>query len=311
MDSIEKKLIGIIKVARPVHWTKNVAVFAGIVFAGQLFDKRQLVPVFEAFITFCFASSATYVINDILDRGRDKLHPIKKYRPIASGLISVPMAVVLASVLILISWRLASSISDLFTIMIFGYLLLQIAYSLYLKHIAVVDIMVIATGFVLRIYAGAYIIDAHLSVWFLLCVISTALFLASGKRRAELGAIGTGGETRKSLVGYNKEALNSYVTMFGNASWMSWALFTFFESPRASEPLVLFLSEISRTTTINKLLMITIPVAIFGIMRYQGLISSERTEAPEKILLKDVSLVSAIALWVGIVLIVYYGGVAG
>jgi 4-hydroxybenzoate polyprenyltransferase len=311
MDSIEKKLIGIIKVARPIHWTKNVAVFAGIVFAGQLFDKRQFIPVFEAFVTFCFASSATYVINDILDRGRDRLHPIKKNRPIASGLLSVPLAMVVASVLILASWILASSISDLFTIMIFGYLLLQIAYSLYLKHIAVVDIMVIATGFVLRIYAGAYIIDAHLSVWFLLCVISTALFLASGKRRAELGVIGTSGETRKSLVGYNKEALNSYVTMFGNASWMSWALFTFFESPRASEPLVLFLSEISRTTTINKLLMITIPVAIFGIMRYQGLISSERTEAPEKVLLKDVSLVSAIALWVGIVLIVYYGGVAG
>jgi 4-hydroxybenzoate polyprenyltransferase len=311
MDSIEKTIFGLIRIARPVHWTKNIAVFAGIVFAGQLFEKAQMTRVIEAFITFCLASSATYVINDILDRGRDRMHPIKKHRPIASGVISIPLALAFASGLVLSSLFLASRISDLFTFMILGYLLLQAAYSLYLKHIAVVDIMVIATGFVLRIYAGAYIIDAHLSVWFLLCVISTALFLASGKRRAELGAIGATGETRKSLVGYNKEALNSYVTMFGNASWMSWALFTFFESPRASEPLVLFLSEISRTTTINKLLMITIPVAIFGIMRYQGLISSERTEAPEKILLKDVSLVTAIAIWVGIVLIVYYGGVTG
>lgn len=194
--------------------------------------------------------------------------------------------------------------------MLLGYLLLQIAYSTYLKHIYVIDILVIATGFIIRIYSGAIVINAHLSVWFLLCVISIALFFAAGKRRAELGVVGKEGRTRRSLIRYSEGLLNSYVTMFGNAAWMSWALFTFFESPRVSVPLWLFLAEISRTTTVDKLLMITIPVSIFGIMRYLSLIFEDRAEAPEKILLTDWPLVSSVILWVGMVIWILYGGVS-
>jgi 4-hydroxybenzoate polyprenyltransferase len=179
-----------------------------------------------------------------------------------------------------------------------------------LKHIATVDILVIAAGFIIRVYAGAFVIDAHLSVWFLLCVISIALFLAAGKRRAELGIVENYKETRKSLNKYSRELLNSYVTMFGNAAWMSWALFTFFESPTTTTPVWLALSEISRTTTISKLLMITIPVVIFGIMRYQSLIFENKSEAPEKVLLTDKPLIFSIALWVVLVVGILYGGVA-
>jgi len=151
------------------------------------------------------------------------------------------------------------------------------------------------------------VIDAHLSVWFLLCVISVALFLASGKRRAEIGIIPER-NTRLSLSKYRKELLNSYVTMFGSAAWMSWALFTFFESPPANLPVWLFLAEISKTTTINKLLMVTTPIVIFGIMRYESLIFENRSESPEKLLLTDKSLIASIALWLGLVVAILYGG---
>jgi len=163
----------------------------------------------------------------------------------------------------------------------------------------------------MRVYAGAFAIDAHLSVWFLLCVISVALFLASGKRRAELNLVHDAESvTRKSLKNYKKDLVNSYVTMFGNASWMSWALFTFFESPRAKLPVWLALAELSKTTTVDKLLMLTIPITIFGIMRYEALIFEERSEAPEKLLLTDKALIITVGLWVAVVYWVLYSGVS-
>jgi hypothetical protein len=174
----------------------------------------------------------------------------------------------------------------------------------------IVDILIIAAGFVIRVYAGAFVIDAHLSVWFLLCVLSVALFLASGKRRAELRVVDDPQKTRKSLSKYSKELLNSYVTMFGNAAWMSWALFTFFESPRLTVPLWLVLAEFSQTTSVNKLLMVTIPVSIFGIMRYQSLIFEGRSESPEKLLLTDLGLVTSVLLWVSMVVWILYGGLS-
>ncbi|KKS17708.1 MAG: 4-hydroxybenzoate polyprenyltransferase-like protein prenyltransferase [Candidatus Woesebacteria bacterium GW2011_GWA1_41_7] len=189
--------------------------------------------------------------------------------------------------------------------------MIQFFYSLWLKNIAILDIIIIAAGFVLRVYAGAFVINAHLSVWFLLCVISVALFLASGKRRAELNVIqNVDGLTRKSLGSYHKDLLNSYVTMFGNASWMSWSLFTFFESPRTSTPFWLVLAELSNTTAIGKLLMLTIPVTIFGIMRYESLIFQGKSETPERLLLTDKALVIAVALWVILVYWILYSGIS-
>ncbi|KKS97464.1 MAG: Phosphoribose diphosphate:decaprenyl-phosphate phosphoribosyltransferase [Candidatus Woesebacteria bacterium GW2011_GWB1_43_14] len=263
-----------------------------------------------AFWVFNLATSATYILNDVMDAKRDRLHPIKKNRPIAKGELSSIIALGLAILLSITSLIWAEAISHVFFLLILTYFVLQIAYSFGLKNIHIVDILIIATGFIIRVYSGAFIIDAHLSVWFLLCVVSVALFLASGKRRAELGALGSATQTRISLQGYSTELLDSYVTMFGNAAWMSWALYTFFESPRATVPFWLILAEVSRTTTIAKLLMITIPVTIFGIMRYQSLIFEGRTEAPEKLLLKDKALVGSVIIWVTMVIWVLYGGIA-
>ena len=299
-----------IKVARPVHWVKNFALFAALIFTGNLFNVSLFDRVILAFLAFSLATSATYIFNDIIDAKLDRLHPIKKHRPIASGRLPISIAYYEISFLAVLSLYWASKLHPFFFWMVFGYLALQAAYSLYLKNLATIDILVIATGFIIRVYAGAFVIDAHLSVWFLLCVISAALFLASGKRRAELSVLEKVGVTRKSLTKYRRELLNSYVTMFGSAAWLSWALYTFFESPKASLPVWLFLAEISKATTIDKLMMVTIPVVIFGIMRYESLIYDGKSEAPEKLFLTDKPLVASILLWLGLVIWILYGGVA-
>jgi 4-hydroxybenzoate polyprenyltransferase len=264
-----------------------------------------------AFVAFCFAASATYTFNDILDAKEDRLHPIKKNRPVASGRLPVGIALLVAGIFAFIALYLSANLNLFFFFAIAAYLLIQTAYSLGLKNLHIIDILIIASGFIIRVYAGAFVINAHLSVWFLLCVISVALFLASGKRRAEYNIIEkTPAVTRKSLMKYKRELLNSYVVMFGSAAWMSWALYSFYESPRTSLPLWLFLAELSKTTTVNKLLMATIPVVIFGIMRYQSLIFQGRSEAPEKLILTDKALVTSVMLWIAMVLWIFYGGVS-
>jgi decaprenyl-phosphate phosphoribosyltransferase len=305
--------IAAIRTMRPIHWIKNLSLFAAIFLTGAIFQRDDFVKVVWAFISFCLASSATYITNDIFDIKADRIHPTKRLRAIASGQLPLPLAIIQALVLIFLSLTVAHAggLNSLFVSVIIIYIAMQFFYSLRLKDVAILDIIIIATGFVLRVYAGAFAINAHLSVWFLLCVISVALFLASGKRRAELNiAENLNFATRKSLGRYKKELLNSYVTMFGNASWMSWALFAFFESPRASLPFWLVLAELSRTTTIDKLLMLTIPVTIFGIMRYESLIFEGKSETPERLLLTDKSLLAAVSLWVFFVYWVLYSGVS-
>lgn len=303
--------IEIIKVARPVHWVKNLALFGAILLTGTLFETGLLKDVIVAFFAFSFATSATYIFNDLVDAKSDRQHPVKKFRPIAAGRLPMPIAVVELLFFVFLSLFVSIYLNQLFFTLILVYLGLQVLYSLGLKNIHVIDILIIATGFIIRVYAGAFVIDAHLSVWFLLCVVSASLFLAAGKRRSEINLLAAvDGGTRKSLSKYSKELLNSYVTMFGNATWMSWSLYTFFESPKASLDFWLVLAEVSRATTINKLMMLTIPVVIFGIMRYEALIFEGKSEAPEKLLLTDKALLIAVGLWVSIVYWILYSGVS-
>lgn len=310
-EKILETLINLMLVARPVHWVKNISVFAALVFSGTLFLPSYLKQSTLAFVSFCLASSSAYIFNDIVDKERDKLHPFKRKRPIASGKLSAGIALIESLALTLFSVLLSLQLEITFTLIVLTYLMLQVGYSLLLKNLAVVDIIIIATGFILRVYGGAFAINAHLSVWFLLCVISISLFLASGKRRVELNITGRKNpKTRRSLSGYTKELLDSYVTMFGSAAWLSWSLFSFFESPKVSVPIWVFLAEISRTITVNKLLMTTIPVAIFGIMRYQNLIFTGKAERPESLILTDIPLVLAVLVWGVMVIWIFYGGAA-
>lgn len=302
------KIYPYIKVARPVHWIKNLALFAALIFSGNLLNAGLFWLTVQAFVVFSMAASATYIFNDAMDAEQDRLHPIKKKRPIAKGDIGRKEAFLLSGALAFFALYWAYTHSYVFFLLLASYLILQVAYSFYLKQIYILDILIIATGFIIRVYAGAFVIDAHLSVWFLLCVLSVSLFLASGKRRAELSLIGEPSKTRKSLRRYPPELLNSYVTMFGNAAWMSWSLFTFFESPNISTSLYLILAEVSKATSINKLLMTTIPFSIFAVMRYQALIFEDRTEAPERVLLTDFSLMFSVLVWGVLVVWILYGG---
>lgn len=300
-----------IYVARPVHWVKNLSIFGALLLTGTLNETGLFKDVLVAFIAFSLATSATYIFNDFLDSESDKLHPVKRHRPLASGKLPIILAIFEFVGLVSLSLVISLALNQLFFSLILVYLVMQALYSLGLKNIHVIDILIIASGFILRVYAGAFVINAHLSVWFLLCVISASLFLAAGKRRAEINLLeAVDGGTRKSLTKYSKELLNSYVTMFGNATWMSWSLYTFFESPKASFDFWLALAELSRATTINKLMMFTIPVVIFGIMRYEALIFEGKSEAPEKLLLTDKGLLIAATLWTGLVYWIIYSGIS-
>ncbi len=302
-------MVSSVQAMRPVHWVKNLALFAALILTGTLFAKSYFITTFWAFIAFNLATSATYIFNDILDIKKDRAHPIKKDRPIARGDLPIEFSVVLALSLATTALYLANFLNLLFFWAIASYLVLQVFYSVGLKKIAIIDIIIIATGFVIRVYAGAFVINAHLSVWFLLTVISVALFLASGKRRAELSVVGSG-KTRDSLTKYKKELLNSYVTMFGNAAWIAWSLYTYFADLPVDLNFWLRLADISKATTISKLLMATIPVVIFIIMRYEAVIFEDRSEAPEKVLLTDKYLVGGVVIWTIMVMYILYGGPA-
>jgi len=208
---------------------------------------------------------------------------------------------------------LAYSLSPLFGLSVFGYWVLQLLYSLWLKNIEVVDVFVIALGFFIRVLAGAIVINAHLSIWFLLCVISTSLFLAVGKRRAELAILAeqaTAIQHRKVMGKYSTNILDAYLSMFATAAFLSWALYTFnFYDQSSGGGLILTgLPLYSRTLTINKWLMATIPVVIFGIMRYIRVIyDGSRAESPERVFFSDRPLLTTVLIWGLMVVGVLYG----
>ncbi len=293
----------ILKSARPRQWLKNAALYAALIFSGFLFQTTAdgtsyFFIVSYAILIFCFLTSSIYIINDIIDREADQKHPFKRKRPIASGELPVPIAVFAAISGLAIVFFLSLWLSIYFKAVIGGYFLLQILYSTVLKHIAILDVFSIATGFVLRIYAGAVVVDLHMSVWFLLTVISASLFLAVGKRQSERtllrGSSELVGDTRKTLQRYSERLLDQYTGMFANATWLTYALFTFQrEQITAEGPVLKVYTLLPRTFQSQKLLMITIPLVIFGVMRYLQLVYEDNQgESPERVLLRDKPLLA-------------------
>jgi len=303
--------INLLKTARPRQWLKNFSLAAALVFSGKLFHLPSLFLTLVAIIIFSILTSAVYFMNDVIDLPRDRLHPFKKLRPITSGKLPIPLAVFFSSMGILISLYLSFNISFFFFLVCFFYFILQVVYSLYLKHIVILDVFSIAASFILRVYAGAIILNYHISIWFLLCVTSLALFLAVGKRRAELALLSTevASGHRKTLFHYSADLLDDYLSMFSASAWMSWALFTFFESPPVVLKSPVLYSILPLTLSgINKWLMITIPIVIYGIMRYLSIVyQGSRAESPERILLSDKPLLASAILWGILVIWVIYG----
>ncbi|MCL5020046.1 MAG: decaprenyl-phosphate phosphoribosyltransferase [Patescibacteria group bacterium] len=296
--------------ARPRQWLKNGALFAALIFSGRLFIGVDLVRTLWAVVIFCVIASAIYIFNDIIDLQADRLHPFKKLRPIAKGAIPVPLAYFLAFTAGLGGLYLAFHLSLFFFLTCFVYLFLQIVYTLLFKNHVIIDILVIASGFVLRVIAGAFVIGVHLSGWFYLCVISFSLFMAVGKRRAELAILSeNAAQHRKTLSLYSVSLLENYLSMFGASAFLSWSLFTFFAPPPVVAQDLSFLAYLPLTLAgINKWLMATIPVVLYGIMRYQKIVyEGERAESPEKVLLSDQPLLTAVLIWGLMVVIIVYG----
>lgn len=302
----------LIKALRPRQWMKNFALFTGLIFSGQLDSIEPTTLATKAFIIFCAASSSTYLLNDSFDVERDRLHPFKSRRPIASGAISLPLAITLSLAIIAFILPLSYKISPALFFAVVVYLLLQLSYSAFLKSVILIDVMTIAAGFVLRVYAGVWTIDAHLNVWFLLAIISFALFLAIGKRRSELTLLkAQASKHRETLLHYPETLLDLLTGMFANSTWLSYALFTFLQPPIFARPrLGIIFDNLSLPFAQAKYLMATIPIVIYGVMRYLYIIYEKKEgESPERVLLTDQPLLIAVLLWLTITLgIIYYLG---
>lgn len=296
--------LALFKSARPRQWLKNFAVFTTILFTGQLFHGDLLWRSMLAFIVFCLLSSSNYIFNDILDAPKDRKHPFKRFRPIASGRVPDPVAKLAVIILAAIGLWIARGVTPMFFFFAIAFLTLQYAYSLFLKHFTVVDILTITIAYILRVYAGEAATGYHISIWLALAALSLALFLAVGKRRAELTLIQSyegvvPRDTRASLSHYSEKLLDTYTAMFANSTFITYAFFTFLAQPSTEG----FLWDLPG----RKWMMVTIPFVLYGIMRYMQLIYEGKGESPEKILTSDLPLLTTVILWVGSVLVVVYG----
>ncbi|MGB3613740.1 MAG: decaprenyl-phosphate phosphoribosyltransferase [Elainellaceae cyanobacterium] len=297
MESVKRKgfLASHIKALRPKQWTKNLVIYAAPLFAFQL-TLSTLINATIALALFCSLSSCFYLVNDILDVESDRRHPVKRYRPIASGAVTVPVAIAMAVVLSIGSLSIGTLLSPYLGIVLASYAVLQIAYNLQLKHKVILDIIAIATGFILRACAGAAAANVGVSPWFLLCVAMLALFLGIEKRKAELRVSEIkGSKSRKVLYRYTHVLLARMESSVTTGAIMCYALWSSGSAVHgASTPWM----------------MLSLPFVIYGIFRYQllsdpdeALKRQERsnkdnsTERPEEVLLTDRPIALTVIAW--------------
>ena len=279
---------------RPDQWTKNLIVFAGLIFGQRLLDATALGAAIWAFVIFCGLSSAMYLVNDLVDRNEDRRHPVKRTRPIASGALSTGSAMTWAIVLIGVSLTASFSFSWTLGVVSVTFVGLLTAYSRLLKHLVILDVLAIAAGFVIRAIGGAVAVDVPISQWLLVCTLLLALFLGLSKRRHELVLLGNlAAEHRRSLDQYSPQLFDQLISVVAAATLVSYAFYTL-------EP-----STVENFGT-NKLTW-TLPFPIYGIFRYLYLVHREQGGGnPAEMLLRDRPLLACVALWVvAIVLIIY------
>lgn len=297
----------IIRTARPRQWLKNFALLAPALILGDITDTDVIRKAASGFIAFCFMSSAAYFINDIIDAPKDKEHPIKKNRPIPSGKLSIFTAWFIAISLIALSIIYSLEFNgNFFTIILIVYILIQFLYSLVFRNVIILDSLVVASGFVLRVIAGGIVTNISVSSWLILTTIGLSLLLAFGKRRSEktiLSDTKTEAETRKTLKNYPDTLLDSMITMSATFSVVAYSFFTFQVSPDTSlSNLKRFIPAIIESP---KWLMLTIPLVIYGIARYLYVIYEKKGgESPERVLLSDKPLLITVISWILIVFLV-------
>jgi len=282
-----------LKTLRIRQWIKNGFIFAALVFDGQLFNSQAIFSTLLGFTVFCFLSSSVYFLNDVFDREADKQHPTKKHRPIASGRISVGNALIFVAVLSVASLSAAYLLSRSFFIICLIYFLMNLVYSKWLKHIPILDVMIIAAGFVLRVGAGVTLIEVErFSPWLYVVTTLLSLFIGFGKRRAELVLLAEGANQHRTVFeGYTIGFLDQLITIVSSTTVVAYSLYSF-SAPNLPE---------------NHAMMLTIPFVLYGIFRYLYLIKvKESGGAPTELVLKDRPLKISVLLYSISVLIIFY-----
>lgn len=281
---------------RPHQWTKNLVVFAALIFAERLFDGPSFAAAAGAFAIFCALSGAVYLINDLVDLENDRLHPVKRNRPLAAGELSKGAARAALAVLGLAGLAAAFALDPGFGIVSTVYFVTMTAYSLALKNVVIVDVLIVAMGFVLRAIAGALAIDVAFSNWLLVCTLLLALFLALSKRRHELTLLAEGAAGHRRILGeYSPYLLDQMISVVTASTLVSYALY-------ASAP-----ETVAKFGTDR--LIWTLPFVLYGIFRYLYLVHrKEEGGSPTKVLLNDRPILVAVALWAATVVTVIYHG---
>jgi 4-hydroxybenzoate polyprenyltransferase len=270
-------LTTVLAALRPQQWSKNLLVFAGILFAAEYDEPGKWAAAVAAFAAYCAASSAAYLLNDVLDAEQDRLHPLKRGRAVASGTLAPSRALAYAALLALVAIAVTAWFGWTSLAYMGGFLGLQAAYSLKLKHVVLVDVIAIAGLFVIRAAAGAEVVDVRISPWLIVCTALLALFLALAKRRGEL--VSTGARGREVLDGYSLALVDQLVSVVAACTIVAYSLYTF-EAREGSA------------------MMATIPFVVFGLFRYLLLMHREELgEEPERVLLTDVPILATVALW--------------
>ena len=298
-DHVRSPAVDLVVSLRPAQWTKNLIIFAALMFGGRLLDPGAVASATAAFAIFCLLSGTVYLINDVADREADRRHPIKKRRPIASGAVPVPVALGTAAVLGGVALALAFWMRPLFGVLAASYLGLLALYTGPLKHVVIIDVLTIAIGFVLRAAAGAVVIGVPISHWLYVLTILLALFLALSKRRHELVLLADGARGhRKILQEYSPYLLDQMISVVTASTIVGYAFYTV--SP---ETVAKFGTD---------LLGLTLPFPLYGIFRYLYLVhQKEGGGSPAEMLLTDRPLLVCVALWALAVAIIIYGPVAG
>jgi 4-hydroxybenzoate polyprenyltransferase len=288
------RLAGVLITIRPHQWVKNVFVLAPIVFAKEIFDPLLLARATKAFIVWCLLAGAVYTINDITDAAADRLHPVKRYRPVASGRVPIPYAWLLAAGLVGASSVLAARAPTSFLFVAGGYFFANLAYTFKLKHIAYVDVACIAAFFVLRVMAGGFATHIEVSRYLLACTLLLALFLGFGKRRHELaGMAWKGGRQRASLEGYTRVGLDVALAVTATATTATYIAYTLDAHTRS-----FFRSDWLWVSTI---------FVVLGVLRFLDLVRSRpRAESPTQEMLRDGPFVGIVMAWIVLVMWMVY-----
>jgi 4-hydroxybenzoate polyprenyltransferase len=278
---------------RPQQWTKNLIVFGGLLFGRQLLDSGSVLKAGAAFAVFCALSGVVYLINDVADRERDRQHPFKRHRPVASGALSPSTALGAAAVLAIAATGAAVTLGARFAVIAVTYVILQVLYSAWLKHLVIIDVLTLAFGFVLRAVAGAVVINVEISHWLLTCTMLLALFLALSKRRHELILLAEGATShRRILQEYTPYLLDQMIGVVTASTLMAYIFYTI--SPETTQKFGPYLG-------------LTVPFPIYGIFRYLYLVhQKEGGGSPSEMLLTDKPLLACVALWAITVAVVIY-----